>query len=301
MCSRSVCVLELNRILSFNIIGNTHFSTIHVVIGFLFLILRLLPYFCRMIEVCLLGAGNVATHLYQALNGTDDVNIIQCYNRKGVLLHPNQDATQVITDIAALKDADVYIVAVSDDAIAQISDQLPFQNRLVVHTSGSVPMTAIAGDNRKGVFYPLQTFSKDKSVEFNIIPICIEAEETQDLNTLKKLASLLSDKVYEITSAQRNVLHVSAVFVNNFTNHLYTIGTDICDAYDVPFEILHPLIQETAKKILEIPAKEAQTGPAIRNDQQTIARHLKIMNTDSQKEIYTILTKAIQSKHGKKL
>ncbi|GAA4278036.1 Rossmann-like and DUF2520 domain-containing protein [Aquimarina mytili] len=254
-----------------------------------------------MIRVVLLGAGNVAQHLYTALCNQTSVEVIQCYNRKGSKLHPDQKKELVTNTLTELVDADIYILAISDDAIEEVSSNLPFTNRLVVHTSGSVPMDTIHSSNRKGVFYPLQTFSKDKTVDFSTIPFCLEAENEKDYNLLKELGVTLSQKLYKISSQQRNALHVSAVFVNNFTNHLFSIGNDICSDNDIPFEILHPLIRETADKIATMNPDNAQTGPAIRNDHKTINRHIKFLSDTTQKELYQTLTKAIQSKYGKKL
>ncbi len=267
----------------------------------LFNFLKELPYFSQMIRVVILGAGNVAQHLYAAFMNQKSIEVIQCYNRKGRLLHPDQKESSVIKDITTLQEADVYILAVRDDAIKKVSSQLPFQNRLVVHTSGSVPIDMLGNLNRKGVFYPVQTFSKDKDVDFDNVPFCVEARKEDDLHLLKNLAKSLSEKVFEISSEQRNILHVSAVFVNNFTNYLFSIGNDICKKYNVPFEILHPLLLETAKKAIKMSPDQAQTGPAIRKDNQTIERHLQIISDPLQKEIYQTLTRAIQSKYGKKL
>lgn len=267
----------------------------------LFNFLRELPYFSQMIRVVILGAGNVARHLYNGFLKQKMVQVIQCYNRKGLRLHPDQLENSVIQDISTLKEADVYVMALSDDAIKTVSSQLPFKNKLVVHTSGSVPMNMLDDSNRKGVFYPLQTFSKDKDVDFRKIPFCVEAENEEDLNVLKNLAKSLSEKIYEVSSKQRNILHVSAVFVNNFTNYLFSVGNDICEEHNVPFEILHPLILETAEKITKMEPNLAQTGPAVRNDAKTIERHLNILSNASQKKLYQTLTKAIQSKYGKKL
>ncbi|GGX15330.1 Rossmann-like and DUF2520 domain-containing protein [Aquimarina muelleri] len=254
-----------------------------------------------MIRVVILGAGNVAKHLYSAFFHQKHIEIIQCYNRKNLQLHPDQKKETIIKDIRLLKDADIYVLAVSDDAIEKVSSIFPFKNKLVVHTSGSSPMGIINNKNKKGVFYPLQTFSKDKIVNFTTIPICIEAENQIDLEILRKLASSLSNKVYTISSEQRSILHVSAVFVNNFTNYLFSIGSDICNEHRVPFEILHPLIQETAQKAIKMDPSNAQTGPAIRKDVNTIERHLEILTNTTQQNIYTTLTKAIQSKYGKEL
>lgn len=267
----------------------------------MFNFLRELAYFCRMIRVVLLGAGNVAQHLYAGFLHQPTIEVIQCYNRKGQPVHPEQPKHQILKNITLLEDADVYILAVSDDAIKEVSSALPFSGRFVVHTSGSAPMHVLDASNHRGVFYPLQTFSKDTPVDFSNVPFCLETERTQDIALLQQLTSVLSPKGYKISSAQRNALHVAAVMVNNFTNHLFSIGNDICRDNDIPFEILHPLISETALKVTKIQPDQAQTGPAKRNDQDTIDRHIQFLSNPTHQEIYQILTKAIQAKYGKKL
>ncbi len=254
-----------------------------------------------MNSIIILGAGNVARHLYAAFLNQKSVKIIQCFNRKGVKLHKDQKAGTITSNLTHLKKADVYILAISDDAIEKVTNTLPFKDRLVVHTSGSVPMQSINDKNYRGVFYPLQSFSATKKVDFSEIPFCLEAERKTDLAFLKELASILSDKIYDVSSDQRNVLHVAAVFVNNFTNYMFSVGHEICEEHKVPFEILHPLIQETTKKILVMEPDKAQTGPALRKDIQTMKRHLEILTNNSQKQLYKSLTKAIQSKYGKEL
>ncbi len=254
-----------------------------------------------MIRVIILGAGNVAKHLYTAFYNQKSVNVVQCYNRKGILLHSDQNPSFITKDIDSLKEADVYILAINDDAIKQVSSSLSLTNKLVVHTSGSVSIDSICSTNRKGVFYPLQTFSKIKTIDFNSIPLCIEAQSNADIEILKKLALTLTRKVFEISSEQRKMLHIAAVYVNNFANHLFTIGQDICEEHKIPFEILHPLILETAQKITFINPDLAQTGPAMRNDINTINQHTATLTNKSQQEIYKVLTRAIQSKYGKEL
>ena len=170
----------------------------------------------------------------------------------------------------------------------------------MVHTSGSVSVDALDKKNRNGIFYPLQTFSKKAKIDFNTIPICLESADTADFELLQSLAEMISEKVYKINSEQRKALHVSAVFVNNFTNHLYQIGNEICQENNVPFDILKALIQETAHKVMTLSPPEAQTGPAIRNDTKTIQTHLDFLSDENQKIIYKILTKSIQN-NGKKL
>ena len=240
-----------------------------------------------MIDVSILGYGNVSQHLEKAFANSDVVQIRQIYSR-------TYKGKNVVNELDLLARADVYIIAISDDAISEFSEKLPFSDRLVVHTSGSLALSAISSSNRRGVFYPLQTFSKSAAVNWTKIPICVEAETTDDLIVLKKLAASISGSVYEIDSAQRRALHVAAVFASNFTNHLYAIADDICGQYDIPFAILQPLILETASKIQHLSPKASQTGPALRGDQSTINAHLKLLNHPRQREIYELLTQSIQ-------
>ncbi|MES2411863.1 MAG: DUF2520 domain-containing protein [Bacteroidota bacterium] len=253
-----------------------------------------------MIRVSIIGSGNVAQHLIQAFSKTADIELVQVFARKAAAVSHLISNDRITSDFNELKPTDLTVIAVIDDAISEVSKQLPFGNQFVVHTSGSVAMEALGNNNRQGVFYPLQTFSKSKEVDFKTIPICLEAENKNDFQTLETVAKSISDSVYEINSEQRKALHVAAVFVSNFVNHLYQIGNDICIENNVSFDILKPLIQETANKILTLPPNEAQTGPAKRKDTQTINAHLNFLTDGSQKEIYRMLTKSIID-NGKKL
>jgi predicted short-subunit dehydrogenase-like oxidoreductase (DUF2520 family) len=257
-----------------------------------------------MIKLSIIGSGNVAQHLIVALqnsiiNGTE-MELVQVFSSQKTTVTQLLDFNKITDDWKTLAEADLYIIAVSDDAIATVSEQIPYKNKLVVHTSGAISLEILASNNRKGVFYPLQTFSKNKTVDFKIIPICIESQNASDYQLLQKVAQSISDSVFAINSGQRKALHLAAVFVNNFTNHLYKIGNDICIENNLPFEILRPLIQETAEKITQLSPNEAQTGPAIRNDSETINAHLSFLSDENQKNIYTILTQSIQN-NGKKL
>ena len=257
-----------------------------------------------MIKVSIIGSRNVAQHLIVALqnsiiNGAE-LELVQVFARQKTTLSHLLDFNKITDDWGTLAEADLYIIAVSDDAIATVSEQIPYKNKLVVHTSGAISLEILASNNRKGVFYPLQTFTKNKAVDFKIIPICIESQNASDYQLLQKVAQSISDSVFAINSEQRKALHLAAVFVNNFTNHLYKIGNDICIENNVPFEILKPLIQETAEKITQLSPNEAQTGPAIRNDIETINAHLSFLSDENQKNIYKILTQSIQN-NGKKL
>jgi len=253
-----------------------------------------------MIKIVLLGAGNLAFNLTKCLLNNKDIEVVQVYNRSLEEINYLKSKTSITNNLLGLKEADIYIIAVSDNAISELSKNLILKNKLVVHTSGGVDMTDLHSISNKGVFYPLQTFSKEKDIDFLKVPICIEASNEKDLNLLENLAKSISNTVYNINSEQRKSLHVSAVFVNNFVNHLYDIANEICTEKNIPFEILLPIIKETAKKIETLSPFEAQTGPAKRNDSITIAEHLAILN-NKQQEIYTLLTKSIQETYGKKL
>lgn len=253
-----------------------------------------------MISITIIGSGNVAQHLIKAISKCDTLELIQVFarNKESVAHLVAQD--KIISDVSQFKDADLYIISVADDAIPSVASMFPFQNKLVAHTSGSVAMADLSNENRKAVFYPLQTLSKNKDINFKEVPLCLEAENESDLELLKKVATAISDKVFEINSEQRKSLHVSAVFVSNFVNHLYHIGNEICNEHNVPFDILKPLIMETAHKIETLSPNDAQTGPAKRKDTTTINKHLALLSDENQKEIYKLLTKSIID-NGKKL
>jgi len=253
----------------------------------------------KMVSIVLIGTGNVARHLYDAFRSTDFCNIIQVAGRNEHALNYFKPRTATSTNFRELADADIYIIALSDDAINTVSDNLIVKNKLVVHTSGSVPLTALPGTNRAGVLYPLQSFTREFPVNFKEVPICIEAGNRADIEILNKMASALSDRVYDISYEQRKSLHLAAVFVNNFTNHLYAIGEDICLENNLPFSILHPLIRETSRKIEHVSPKDAQTGPARRNDTGTMEKHLEELDNATRAEIYSLISKSIRETHGR--
>lgn len=248
-----------------------------------------------MTRITIIGSGNVAQHLIKAFTKSELIEIVQVFSRKKEALSSIIDYDKIVNDFEELIEADLYIIAVSDKAISEVSSQLPFQNRIVVHTSGAASLDVLDPKNRKGVFYPLQTFSKKKEIDFSTIPMCLEAENTFDFRVLETIAKTISNAVYPINSDQRKALHVAAVFVNNFSNHLYQLGQDICNEHQVPFEVLKPLIQETAEKIKTLDPIDAQTGPAKRKDSNTIEAHLEYLTNENQKNIYKILTQSIQN------
>ncbi|WP_310993246.1 Rossmann-like and DUF2520 domain-containing protein [Aequorivita marina] len=247
-----------------------------------------------MISVVLLGFGNVNSHLFKAFSGSNNMKIKQVYNRSAINISSPDATIPFTTEISEVVKADVYIIGIPDDAISNFSERLAFNDRLVVHTSGGVSIDALSNKNRRGVFYPLQSFSKQREVDFTAIPICLEAENKADLNLLQKLATQISKHVTEISSEERAKLHLAAVFVNNFTNYLYRMGSEILKEDDLSFNLLKPLIAETALKIETLSPKEAQTGPAKRKDIKTIEKHLGLLNNPKHVKFYTMFTEALK-------
>lgn len=253
-----------------------------------------------MIKIVLLGGGNVAQHLANAFIQSSKIELVQMYNRTIKNIEKFSAKTSITNKLTELKQADIYIISVSDNEIENISAKLNLKNKLVVHTSGAMNLNVLNSNCRKGVFYPLQSFSKEKPINFSEVPFCIEASNVEDYILLDKIATNLGSPCYKIDSKQRQYLHVGAVFVNNFVNHIYQLGSEICEEHKIPFKILMPLIKETSNKITDLQPFEAQTGPAKRGDTKTINNHLKILSKNKQ-EIYTLLTQSIQKLYGKKL
>jgi len=252
-------------------------------------------------SIVILGAGNVAFHLTRALI-QNTCNVRQIFNRTLDRAKEIAEANRIsYTDrISEIEKADLYIIACADSGIEEFSHYIPYDDVLVVHTSGSSPMSALKGDYRKGVLYPLQTFSKERTLRYDNIPFFIEAENSDDLKKINALASRISNEVHELDFTARMQVQMTGVWANNFVNHLYYIAGDICKKNNVPFDVLLPLIQETAKKVLEMDPKDAQTGPAKRGDQVIINRHLEVLKDDSRLlQIYQILTNSIERLYEK--
>ena len=253
-----------------------------------------------MIKTVIIGFGNVGFHLAKACKLANEIDLLQIYNRSEVEANEQKEiGVEFISNFKLLKKADVYIVSVKDDVVANVVQQIPFANKIVAHTSGSLQL--LNTKQNDAVFYPLQTFSKNKQLNYKTIPICLEANQKKTFTTLEKMAKSISPNVYSISTEQRQELHLSAVFVCNFVNHLYVIGEEICKQHQIPFEILEALIEETANKIKTLSPVEAQTGPALRHDQKTITRHLTQLEKTNFKDIYQQLTNSIAKKHGTKL
>ncbi len=250
-------------------------------------------------SVVFIGAGNLATNLAKALYWKG-FRIVQIYSRTE---ESAQSLAQIVeaeytTDLAAVtEDAQLYIVSLKDTALVELLPKLVAgkKNALWVHTAGSIPMTVWEGyAERFGVFYPMQTFSKQREVDFRGIPIFVESNSEEDTQFLKDIASALSEKVYEATSDQRKSLHLAAVFTCNFTNHMYALATELLKKYQLPFEVMLPLIDETARKVHELEPRAAQTGPAIRYDENVIDGHLQMLaNEPEMQELYRLISQSI--------
>ncbi len=245
-----------------------------------------------MIKVVLLGAGNVAVHLAKAIGKAKNLDFVQRYSRNTKSDNYFDTLISKTNNLNQLKEADIYIIAINDDSIADFSKKLTFNNGLVVHTSGSMPLNTLQCKANKGVFYPLQTFSKDQTIDYYAIPIAIETEYKKDAVLLNNFAKSISNNIYEINSSQREKLHIAAVFANNFSNHMYKIAKDICETNNFSFDILKPLILETANKVQTLNPAKAQTGPAKRNDQEVIQNHISQL-AGEQKEIYQLISDSI--------
>jgi len=251
-----------------------------------------------------IGSGNVATHLALALQAKG-VTISQVYSRtqKNAATLADKLNTSYTTDISEVYDkADIYFYALKDGSFRETLKRFDLPDAIHVHTAGSLPMSDFDGmATRYGVFYPLQTFSKEKDVDFSKVPICIEAINTDVQQKLLDLAHLLGSKTYLISSEQRKKLHLAAVFACNFTNYMYDVSSQILENIGVSFEILQPLIMETAEKVQSVVPYKAQTGPAVRFDEKTISRHLRMLkNRKDLKKIYKLLSKDIYKRHKKK-
>ena len=248
-------------------------------------------------EIVLLGSGNIATHLGKAFKMAGQ-NIVQVWSRsieKATELADSVGGNAVLDLSEITSSADLYILAINDDAIRTIAEQLNIGRGLIVHTSGTTGLEILEGiADRTGVFYPVQTFSKAKAVDLRQVPIAIEGNSLEVTDFLHSLASRLSEKVFEMDSLQRRTLHAAAVFACNFTNHMYVLANDLLKDQSLSFDLLRPLIAETALKIQSADPATVQTGPAIRNDQSTMDKHLELLSAKpSVMELYEMLSQSI--------
>ncbi|HPW66662.1 MAG TPA: DUF2520 domain-containing protein [Salinivirgaceae bacterium] len=254
------------------------------------------------LPVVVVGTGGVARSLVYSLK-LNNIRII------GVITRGGREAEEYISKQglvsisygAAITEPCVCILSVPDRLVAEIAQKIALpEGSVMLHTAGSIDMSELKGSNvNYGVLYPLQTLHKLKQVSFKDITICIESNNLFTKRALTELANTLSDNVVEVSSNQRFMIHLAAVFACNFTNFMYSISENILKNSNLDFSLLHSLIKETTEKALNISPSLSQTGPAVRNDLNTINKHLSLL-TDSEKHIYEVLTEIIRDKYGKK-
>lgn len=250
-------------------------------------------------NIVLVGAGNVATHLGLALKNLG-YHITQVYSRtKGSAMRlSSQLGTAFTTNISRLDyKADLYLFCLKDDAVIPVLCRSRFTEQILVHTSGTLPLTVFQGCSKNyGVLYPVQTFSRVRKLDLGGVPLCIEANNPDLVNLLEILAKGISGNVLFIDSEKRKILHLAAIFACNFPNHMYFLAEKILSSSGLNFDLIKPLIMETAGKILEIDPFTAQTGPAVRGDQKILEEHLRILKElpDIQK-LYTFVSDNISA------
>lgn len=250
-------------------------------------------------KISFIGSGNVATHLAKAFS-KKGITIQQIYSQTcdhSEILAWQSNAIYICNLDELNLDVDLLIFAVKDEVIKTLSQYILQKNPSIkmVHTSGSVGLDVFDGAVNSGIFYPLQSFSKTKKLDLSQVPFLITTSNISFRNELIELAKLLSNKVYEYTDEQRRHLHIAAVFVNNFSNHLFAIAQDYCEQHQLDYQLLMPLIHETITKIDTILPKDAQTGPAKRNDIEIIEKHLQLLKKENEHLylIYNLLTTSI--------
>ena len=248
-------------------------------------------------RISIVGAGNVACNMAPALDSIADV--VTVFSRDKAKAEAMASRLRNARGVDSLDevdtDTDMVVVAVADDAVTAVCGALPAGRALVAHTSGSVPMDAI-GERRRGVFYALQTFSRDKAVDFSDIPFFLEASDAEGLALMRELAGELSCKVYDADSSHRAALHVAAVFACNFANQLWAEADGLLRPYGYDISVFGSLLRETLDKAMSIGPHDAQTGPAMRRDYKVIENH-KNKLTPELRDIYDILTRRIIETH----
>ncbi|HEX3384570.1 MAG TPA: Rossmann-like and DUF2520 domain-containing protein [Mucilaginibacter sp.] len=247
--------------------------------------------------ITIIGSGNVATHMAAALKNAGH-SIVQVYSRDmqpAALLAYHVKAEPIDMLDAVSPETDLFLIAIKDDAIGGIAQKLARHGKLIVHTSGATSLEELKQHTlNAGVFYPLQTFSKTKELDFRTVPLCIEGATEEITKHLEELARTVSNNVYRVDSEQRRTLHLAAVFACNFPNYLYYAAGGLLHEHNLDFNLLRPLILETAAKVQEHLPGDVQTGPALRNDEQTMAAHLQLLSQNPElQEVYELISQLI--------
>ena len=247
-------------------------------------------------RIVILGAGRVATHMAKALHKNGHkIDAVWSRTIESAQRLARVVDSSPVNDISVLPtDADAYIIAVKDSALQEVIAKATKgrETRLFLHTAGSMPLSVFDGYTENGgVFYPMQTFSMEREVDFRAIPLFIEGTDAR----IRQLAESISEHVYELSSDDRKYLHLAAVFACNFANHCYTLAAEVLEKKGLPFDVMLPLVDETARKVHELHPKEAQTGPAIRGDKNVMAAQAALLDSRMQ-AIYNLMSESIQEK-----
>ena len=254
-----------------------------------------------MIRIGLIGTGNVATALAREIRKHELLTLVKLIGRDQNKLPKDLISVPFSNQFNALHSCDMILIAVSDHSIQEVSNQLPLTDAVVAHTSGASSMDLLSNHKHRGVFYPLQTFSKQQPLTWSEIPILWEGNKKLVDEKLETLSQLLSPLAVQSDEKQRLSMHLAAVVVNNFTNHLYAEAHRFCKSKHVNFDLLVPLIEETNRKIKQLNPRESQTGPASRGDTQTIQRHKMIPMTEELSDIYSLFTSQLLKQYNENI
>jgi len=253
--------------------------------------------------IVFIGAGNVATHLATELHRCG-FPIMQIYSRTiaSASALASRVEAQPITHIVDVTDqAGLYIFSVKDDVLEDLIEALPPNNGVWVHTAGSMPLDLFeASADRYGVLYPFQTFTKGIPVEWEKVPVYIEASDKETLEILNNVCCRMSDNVKEMPSESRKFVHLAGVFACNFSNFMFSLSESIIERAGLTKEDLLPLINQTCKKIHRLTPHEAQTGPAIRFDENVMDKHMLMLQDENLRSVYELLSKGIYELHNSK-
>jgi predicted short-subunit dehydrogenase-like oxidoreductase (DUF2520 family) len=253
-----------------------------------------------MLRIVCIGAGRLAGHLMPQLEQAGH-RVIQVYSRTQAhaeALASTLEAAEVPGSLRQVDpEADLYFLTVPDDAIPDVSRVLAprIHGGIILHCSGVAPLEALEEAERRGIFYPLQSFSPGAAIVWREVPIFITADDPSIRETLLRLGRQVSDQVVVLDEKQKAWLHVAAVFANNFSNHTLDLAEHICISAGISFDWLKPLIRLTFEKALEVGPAESQTGPAVRNDVHTIERHIALLRQHPEwQQLYALLTESIR-------
>ncbi len=251
-------------------------------------------------KIVFLGSGNVATQLALAFKQAgQQVSQVWSRNQANASELAEKLGSGATDDLSALdRSANLYLIAIKDEAIMELVPALEGLDGVVAHTSGATSIEMLKSLQAYGVFYPLQTFSKQKALDLSSTPMCLEASSPEVMIVLEQAAKTISSASYPVDSNHRKILHLAAVFACNFSNHLYQMGYSILQQHGLDFALLKPLIMETAFKVQEALPYEVQTGPAIRNDIATMEKHSDLLKDRPElQEIYKTLSNSIKKTH----